>query len=108
MASRLAFFLWSSIPDDELLSTAEARKLSDREVMQKQISRMLADPRSRTLATNFAFQWLQLGALAEIEPDPNLFPFATNHRTVIGVDGEIRKDLIEEVMLFVDSVFRDN
>src|SRR5262249_52334064 len=55
---------------------------------------------------NFAYQWLQLRSLNEIDPDPNVFPFASNHRTVVGVDGDLRSELIEEVLLFIDSIFR--
>lgn len=108
LASRLSFFLWSSVPDDELLGLAEAGKLHDTDVLQKQVRRMLADARSRALSRNFAYQWLQLSALDEIDPDPNVFPFAANHRTVVGVDGDLRAELIEEVMQFVDSVFRED
>jgi hypothetical protein len=108
MASRLGFFLWSSVPDDELLDVAEAGKLRDPDVLRKHVLRMLAHPKSNTLTRNFAYQWLQLSALSAIEPDPNLFPFAANHRTEIGNDGDLRKELIEEVMLFVDSIFREN
>ena len=59
LASRLSFFLWSSIPDDELLTLAEQGKLSDPKVLEQQVRRMLADPRSKTLTTNFAFEWLK-------------------------------------------------
>src|ERR1019366_8209570 len=70
LASRLSFFLWSSVPDDELLEVAEAGKLKaggikDGSVLQRQVRRMLSDPRSRTLANNFGYQWLQLSALDE-------------------------------------------
>ncbi|WP_410965952.1 DUF1592 domain-containing protein, partial [Salmonella sp. SAL4438] len=58
LASRLSFFLWSSIPDDELLETAAAGTLHTPEVLRRQVTRMLADPRSRSLVTNFAAQWL--------------------------------------------------
>jgi len=73
LASRLSFFLWSSIPDDELLDAAEAGKLRRPEVLEAQVRRMLADPRSRSLVTNFAAQWLHLGALESIEPDARRF-----------------------------------
>ena len=108
LASRLAFFLWSSVPDAELIDVAEAGRLSEPEVLEQQTRRMLADPRAVSLSRNFAFQWLQLSALAEIDPDPNVFPFAASHRTVVGVDGDLRGEMIEEVMLFVDSVFRED
>ena len=108
LASRLAFFLWSSIPDEALLDRAESGRLSDPAVLEAEIRRMLADPKSETLARNFAYQWLQLQAIDEIDPDPNVFPFAANHRTVVGVDGDLRSEMIEEIMLFVDSVIRED
>nr|WP_246151703.1 DUF1592 domain-containing protein [Rubripirellula reticaptiva] len=74
LASRLSFFLWSSIPDDELLSLAEANQLHDPEVLAKQVTRMLADDRSDSLTTNFASQWLYLRNLDSITPDLRLFP----------------------------------
>jgi hypothetical protein len=100
LASRLSFFLWSSVPDDELLEVAEAGKLKaggikDGSVLQRQVRRMLSDPRSRTLANNFGYQWLQLSALDEIVPDPKIFPSA-----------DAREDMVQEVELFVDSIFR--
>jgi hypothetical protein len=108
LASRLAFFLWSSIPDDELLNLAQTGKLHEPAVLQKQIQRMLAAKKASTLSRNFAYQWLQLRSLDEIDPDPNVFPFASNHRTVVGVDGDLRPELTEEVMLFADSIFRED
>jgi uncharacterized protein DUF1592/uncharacterized protein DUF1588/uncharacterized protein DUF1585/uncharacterized protein DUF1587/uncharacterized protein DUF1595/cytochrome c len=108
LASRLAFFLWSTLPDDELLGLAQSGKLRQADVLQKQVERMLADTRARSLARNFAYQWLQLRSVGEIDPDPNVFPFASNHRTVVGEDGDLRNELVEEVMMFVDSVFREN
>ena len=74
LASRLSFFLWSSIPDDELLDLAERGELSKPEVLERQVRRMLADPRSRSLVTNFAGQWLHLRNLESITPDLRLFP----------------------------------
>ena len=97
LASRLSFFLWSSVPDDQLLEAAEARRLKDRAVLQRQVMRMLNDGRSRTLASNFAYQWLQLSALDEIVPDPKVFPLA-----------DVRDDIVREVEWFVDSVFRED
>jgi hypothetical protein len=98
LASRLSFFLWSTVPDDELLSLATANKLHDPQVLASQVHRMLADPRSITLSTNFAFQWLGLDRLAEIQPDPNIFPYA----------GDPRPDYLTELKLFVDSIFRED
>ncbi|HMB73428.1 MAG TPA: DUF1592 domain-containing protein, partial [Gammaproteobacteria bacterium] len=93
----LSFFLWSSIPDDELLSVAAAGRLSEPAVLAAEVRRMLADPRSQTLASNFAFQWLGLGELEAIDPDPRLFA---------DVPRNIRDLFIEEAVLFVDSVIR--
>jgi hypothetical protein len=98
LASRLSFFLWSTVPDDELLNLATADKLHDPQVLAAQVHRMLADPKSITLSTNFAFQWLGLDRLAEIQPDPNIFPYA----------GDPRPDYLTEMKLFVDSVFRED
>ncbi len=97
LASRLSFFLWSSVPDDQLLEVAEAGRLKDHAVLQRQVMRMLNDGRSRTLASNFAYQWLQLSALDEIVPDPKVFPLA-----------DVRDDMVREVEWFVDSVFRED
>jgi hypothetical protein len=98
LASRLSFFLWSTVPDDELLNLATANKLHDPQVLAAQVHRMLADPKSLTLSTNFAFQWLGLDRLAEIQPDPNIFPYA----------GDPREDYRTEMKLFVDSIFRED
>ncbi|MDB6029900.1 MAG: Protein of unknown function (DUF1587)/Protein of unknown function (DUF1592)/Protein of unknown, partial [Verrucomicrobiales bacterium] len=74
LASRLSFFLWSSIPDDELLEAAERGDLHQPKVLEKQTRRMLADPRARNLVTNFGEQWLHLRNLESITPDLRLFP----------------------------------
>ena len=74
LASRLSFFLWSSIPDDELLDVAERRELSVPEVFEAQVRRMLADPRSEALVGNFAGQWLTLRNAAAVQPDEDAFP----------------------------------
>lgn len=108
LATRLAFFLWSGPPDQELLNLAETGRLHDPKILNAQVQRLLADPKSATLASNFAFQWLKLAKLAEIDPDPNVFPFAANHRSLVAVDGELRDEMREEVKLFVDSVFRED
>jgi hypothetical protein len=97
LASRLSFFLWSSIPDAELLELAAADRLADPAVLRQQLDRMLADPRAETLASNFAFQWLGLGELASLAPDPFIFA---------DVDRDIRAHFITESRLFVDSIFR--
>jgi hypothetical protein len=97
LASRLSFFLWSSIPDDELLRVAAAGGLNDPRTLEAQVRRMLADARAATLAGNFAFQWLALGELEGLAPDP--FVFAD-------VDGRIREYFVTETKLFIDSIFR--
>jgi hypothetical protein len=99
LASRLSFFLWSSVPDAELLKVAERGELHTPATLQAQVVRMLADTRSQTLASNFAFQWLNMAKLADIRPDVALFP---------NLNGDIRADFREELRLFVDSVFREN
>jgi len=99
LASRLSFFLWSSIPDDALLADAKAGRLHEPEVLQAQVKRMLASPRSQTLVTHFAFQWLNVARLDEIAPDPRLFPYASGQ-------SDLRDDFKEELRLFIDSIFR--
>ena len=99
LASRLSFFLWSSIPDDELLATAKRGKLSDPVVLQQQVKRMLADPRSATLAKNFAGQWLWLRKLKNASPDPYLFPY---------FDDNLRQAMQQETEMFFDSQVRED
>jgi hypothetical protein len=99
LASRLSFFLWSSLPDDELLRAARNGDLRDSAKLAAQVRRLLADPRSQTLASNFAFQWLNMAKLGEIQPDVALFPM---------LNGDVRNDFREELQLFIDSVFREN
>jgi hypothetical protein len=99
LASRLSFFIWSSVPDAELLTAAERGELHSGPELEAQVKRMLADPRSQSLASNFAFQWLNMAKLGEIQPDVALFP---------NLNGDIRGDFRQELRLFVDSVFRDN
>ncbi len=99
LASRLSFFLWSSIPDDELLNTAIAGKLREPAVLDRQVRRMLADARSRALVDNFASQWLHLRNLASITPDMRLFP---------DFDDNLRQAFRQETELFVDSVLRED
>jgi hypothetical protein len=101
LASRLSFFLWNTIPDDELRTVAARNELRQPEVLRAQVMRLLADARSRTLAENFAFQWLHLDKLDDLELDRTLFPHAS--RT-----NDQRENFIEEVTLFVDSVFRED
>jgi hypothetical protein len=108
LASRLSFFLWSTIPDDELLAAAAAGSLRDPLVLRTQVLRMLADPRSYSLASSFAHQWLHLDKIDDLEPDPNIFPYSANHRLVLGSDADPRQDLLEETLRFVDMIFRDD
>ncbi len=96
LASRLSFFLWSSIPDDELLDLAEHGQLSEPGVLRRQTLRMLADPRSQSLVTNFAAQWLHLRNLDSITPDLRLFPdFDDNLRQAFRRETEL---LFEDVL----------
>jgi histone H3/H4 len=101
LASRLSFFLWSSIPDDELLTLAGQSRLSKPDVLAAQVSRMLADPRAKTLTNDFAFQWLRLSKLDEITPDRTQFPQASRLL-------DPRPMFKEELRLFVDSVLRSD
>ena len=101
LASRLSFFLWSSIPDDELLKAATESRLSRPEVLMAQVTRMLADPRAESLSDDFAYQWLHIGKLDEIAPDRGQFPHASGLL-------DIRATLKEELRLFVDSVLRSD
>jgi hypothetical protein len=99
LASRLSFFLWSQGPDDELLSAAGSNKLHEPAVLEKQVRRMLADPRANALVYNFADQWLNVDEVDRIEPDPSLFP---------EFDGSLRAAFKKETELFVGSVLREN
>jgi mono/diheme cytochrome c family protein len=99
LASRLSFFLWSSIPDEELLAVAEKGKLSDPVVLEHQVRRMLADPRAKTLTTNFAFEWLKIRDMAALEPDPFVYP---------AFDAALRTAFRHEMEMFVDSVFHED
>ena len=99
LASRLSFFLWSSIPDDGLLDAAIAGELRDPAVLDAQVRRMLADTRSRALVNNFAEQWLYLRDVAAKEPDAGFFP---------GFDENLRQAFQRETELFIDSVLRED
>ena len=99
LASRLSFFLWSSIPDDELLDLASKRQLSDPAALDRQVRRMLADPRAAALGDNFAAQWLSLRSLDDAAPDPRLFP---------DFDEGLRRSMRRETELFFTSVVREN
>jgi hypothetical protein len=99
LASRLSFFLWSRLPDEELLKLAEQGKLRDDAVLEAQVKRMLADPRAESLVTNFATQWLDIRGVADIAPDPVLF-------------AEFNPDLgdafVTELELFLKSVLLED
>lgn len=101
LASKLSFFLWNSIPDSELLDLATKNKLSDPLILDKQVKRMLADSRSKTLASNFVFQWLEMKRLDDVVPDRDVFPYASG-RT------DPRQDFRTELALFSDGVFRED
>ena len=99
LASRLSFFLWSSIPDDRLLALAEQGKLADSAVLEREVKRMLADPRSEALTENFAGQWLNLRALEGHVPVATLFP---------DFDDNLRQAFRHETELLFDSLIREN
>jgi mono/diheme cytochrome c family protein len=101
LASKLSFFLWNSIPDDELLQRGIDGTLSDPAVLAQQVRRMLADPRAVTLAGNFVHQWLDMKRLEEIVPDAAVFPYASGR-------SDPRDDFRTELTLFADSIFRDD
>jgi mono/diheme cytochrome c family protein len=101
LASRLSFFLWSSLPDEELIELALQSRLSEPDVLAGQLGRMLADPRAISLVDDFAFQWLDLAKLDEITPDRRQFPQASGLL-------DPRAMLKEELRLFIDSVFRSD
>jgi len=97
LASRLSYFLWSSMPDDELLGLAEAGKL--RTELDAQVKRMMADPRASAIGENFAGQWLELRNLDVVKPDPQKFPDWTP---------ELRDAMKQETRLFFDYILREN
>jgi mono/diheme cytochrome c family protein len=99
LASRLSFFLWSSMPDDELLDAAAAGTLRQPDVLRRHVTRMLTNPRSRSLVTNFAAQWLFLRDVETKEPDVYLFR---------DFDEGVRAAFVRETELFLDSVLREN
>ena len=99
LAARLSFFLWASIPDDELLEAAAAGRLRDPDVLEAQVRRMLADERAGTLVTSFAAQWLHLRRMRTVAPDVNAFP---------AFDENLRDALIRETELFVASQLGDD
>jgi hypothetical protein len=99
LASRLSFFLWSSIPDKELLKLASANKLHEPKILKQQVDRMIADPRSQALVQNFTGQWLNIRGIAASEPAVNLFP---------DFDSTLRDAFKTEVELFFASIIRED
>jgi len=99
LASRLSFFLWSSIPDEELLALAEQNNLNHPDILDQQIKRMLADPRAESLVNNFADQWLYLRNLESAFPDMRLFP---------DFDDNLRQAMRRETELFFASIVHEN
>jgi mono/diheme cytochrome c family protein len=100
LASRLSFFIWSSIPDDQLLTLAEQRRLSDPAVLDQQVKRMLADPRAiEALVDDFAAQWLNLRRVAEVVVDPERYP---------NYDLTLMDSFKQETELFVASTIRED
>ncbi len=96
LASRLSFFLWSSQPDAQLLALAEQGALHESRTLEQQVRRMLADPRASALVTNFAFQWLHVSGLEQVNPDRTLFPQFTF---------DLIPDFRKELELFIGSLF---
>ena len=99
LATRLSFFLWSSIPDDELLTLASQEKLRNPMVLEQQVRRMLGDPRARGLVDNFAAQWLQLRNLQRVTPDNDLFP---------EFDDNLRQSFRREVEMLFATIMRED
>ncbi len=99
LASRLSFFLWSTIPDEELITLAERGNLSETSVLEAQVRRMLADQRSQALVKNFPGQWLFLRNIARIQPDPAAFP---------NFDENLRHAMATETEMLVESTLRED
>jgi hypothetical protein len=99
LASRLSFFLWSTIPDDQLITVASQGRLRDPAVLERQVRRMLKDPRAEALAINFAGQWLNLRGLQSVGPLPLLYP---------NFDDPLRQAMRREVELLFDSIVRED
>ncbi|HET9272215.1 MAG TPA: DUF1592 domain-containing protein, partial [Vicinamibacterales bacterium] len=99
LASRLSFFVWSSIPDDELLRVAESGRLSNPRVFAAEVRRMVSDPKASALVSNFAGQWLQLRNLQRVAPDPMKYP---------DFDDDLRQAFRRETELLVESIVRED
>jgi hypothetical protein len=102
LAARMSFFLWSRLPDEELINAAAQRKLADSKnpkALEQEVRRMLADPKSKSLVTNFAFEWLKVRSIDDIDPDAVQFP---------NWDDTLREAFKREMELFIDSVIRED
>ncbi len=99
LASRLSFFLWNTPPDDELLALAAANGLSKPGAMEKQVRRMLADPKASSLVTSFAMKWLNIADLDAVKPDPMIYP---------GFNEQLRHDFSAEAEQFISSIFLED
>jgi hypothetical protein len=99
LASRLSYFLWSSMPDDTLLGLAESGMLREPGMLRRQVARMLADPRSSALASNFAGQWLETRNIDVAEPDPKKFP---------EWNPELRDAMKTETTMFFEYILKEN
>lgn len=99
LASRLSFFLWSSAPDDQLMDLAARNQLSNRKVLEQQVRRMLADPRSKALVDNFAGQWLFLRNVSQVGPNPDVFP---------DFDGNLRDAFKQQSEMFFASIINED
>jgi hypothetical protein len=99
LATRLSYFLWSTMPDKELFQLASKGQLRRPDVLVAQVNRMLADPKATALVDNFVAQWLQLPKLTKVRPDPDLFP---------GIDATMRRDMATETRLLVKDLIQRN
>ncbi len=99
LASRLSFFLWSTVPDDQLLDLAEKGKLREPSVLEAQVRRLLDDPRADSLVSNFAGQWLYIRNLEQQKPDPDIFP---------EFDESLRQSFRRETELFFQNIVRED
>ena len=99
LASRLSYFLWSSMPDDELLALAEKGKLHDASVLHAEVRRMMADPKAHSLVENFGGEWLQTRNLQALKPDANIFP---------EFDAELRDDMRTETEMFFEAIIKED
>ena len=99
LASRLSYFLWSSGPDEELIALAGQGKLADRAVLEKQVRRMLADAKAESLSNNFAFEWLHLQNMRDVQPDAYLYP---------NFDRNLADSMVRETELLFNSIVRED